>query len=105
MKVLKYEPGKEPALVNVTNTVNGIQKAIGGFFEIYRMSDDVALLCDGEGRIKRLPFTASVVIPSLGLTSFCGPMLIVGLYKGNFTSLPEEQVNHIKQCIAYHHPI
>lgn len=105
MQALKYDYGKEPEMVRVINTVDGIQKAIGGFFEVYRLSDDVALLCDGDGRLKQLPFTMSAVLPNYGLTSFCGPVLIVGLRRGNFVNLPEEKVNHIKQCIEYHHPI
>ena len=68
-------PGEDPAPVRFENTVKGIQSLIGGHFQAlpYRLSEEVWLLCDEEGKLKGLK-------PNFMIRSdiIVGPALFVG---------------------------
>jgi len=92
MKVLKVEPNKDPVLVEINNDLKDLQDAVDGYIEcIYPFDDDVAIVCNEDGKINRL--TPNRVLRDNGKVYdvLCGTFLIVGLTAHDFKSLSEEQ--------------
>lgn len=50
LTVLKVEPGKPPEEVTMPNTLEAMQKMVGGFIEVVYL-DDVCLVCNEEGKL------------------------------------------------------
>ena len=71
-------------IVEVENTVEGIQEMIGGHFECVTIEEGICLLCDEDGKLKRLQpnciYRGDII---------AGPILIVGTQGDEFTSIPE----------------
>lgn len=88
IKVIMVEPMKEPYPAEVENTLEGLQKAVGGYIETVFLEDYVVLICNEEGKLIGLPGNRS-----LGNDIIAGTFLVVGSNDdGDFVSLTEDKI-------------
>ena len=82
MIAIKIEPGKGPVSVDIENSLESLQKQVGGYIEVMHFAHDVALICDEEGKLKGKPY-------NFGFCGevFVGTVLIVGVDGEEFCSL------------------
>lgn len=81
--VLRKEPFKEAEMDPLfDNTLEAVQKAVGGNFEVLYIASDVVVLCNEEARILEMPFNTSIC----GVSIY-GPLLVVGVKGSDFCSL------------------
>ena len=53
MNVLIVEPGKHPRLADIDESLESLQKIVGGYIEaIYLFEDEIAIICDEELKLK-----------------------------------------------------
>lgn len=96
MNVLIVEPGKHPRLADIDDSLESLQKTVGGYIQaIYPWEDKVALIADDEAKLKSdtqwnrmLPETGDVIK---------GTFFIAGLGKEDFTDLSTELTEKYKQ--------
>ena len=94
IEVLKVSPQKEPEIVKIENTLEGMQKAVSveapyvGLIEIIEPYDNgTCLLCNEEGKLICLPPNRRVADDII-----CGTFYITSQDKeGNLASLNEKQ--------------
>ena len=56
ISVLLIEPNKYPKMIEIDDTLEAMQKVVGGDIEEYMpFDDDVAIICNGEGKVNGLP--------------------------------------------------
>ena len=56
IRVLLFEPGKYGRAIEIDDTLEGMQQAVGGWIEEYMpFEDEVAIVCNEEGKIQGLP--------------------------------------------------
>ena len=55
ISVLIKEPGKTPRHVHIGNTLSNLQNTVGGYIETVTLRSDLVVICNEEGRLKRLP--------------------------------------------------
>lgn len=60
IKVIMVEPMKEPCPAEVENTLEGLQKAVGGYIETVYLEDYIVLVCNEEGKLLGLPGNRSL---------------------------------------------
>lgn len=95
IRALIVEPDKEPYEVDLENGLKSRQKIVGGLIEYCYLldDDDVALICNEEGKIIGLPFNREI-----GHDVICGNFIIVGDDgSGENLSLTDEQINKYKE--------
>lgn len=85
MKAVYKEPGKAARVVEIENSLQALQKAVGGYIETVTVFSDATILCNEEGRLQGLPYNCTV----LGV-SFVGPILAVGVDGCEMCSLSDE---------------
>lgn len=86
MKVIRKRPGELPEVIDVNNDLKSLQTEVGGHIEVVTVAEDLAIICDEEGRLKgKLP---NVVMPRLGI-DFVGTILIVGVAGEDFCDVPK----------------
>ncbi len=85
--IIKY-PGEDPRQWNVPNTLEGLQAVVGGYIEVVRLFEDMAVICDEEGRLKGLPYNCEVC----GV-DFVGTILFVGTNEDEFKDIPVEDLD------------
>lgn len=85
IKAVYVAPGKAPIFIEVENTLEALQQAVGGYIEAVTIPGDVCILCDEEGRLKGLQHT----MKCNGI-DFVGPVLFVGIKGDEFCSIPDD---------------
>lgn len=61
LSVLLVEPGKCPKIVKIEDALKAMQCIVGGDIEVYRpFDDDVAIVCNEEGKVKGLPLNRAI---------------------------------------------
>ena len=93
IRVLVVEPGKDPEVQVIENSLEGIQQIVQGYIECVTLRDkageDLVLICNEEGKIRNLPMNA--MIPEIDDMIF-GTFLIAGTDRDEFASLTDEQI-------------
>ena len=93
--VLKVEPGKVPETVTIPNTLDAMQRVVGGFLEIIQLND-VCLVCNEEGKLMGLEGNRRV-----GNDIIAGTFFLAGdTSTGDLCSLTQEQLDRFQKLFA-----
>ena len=61
ISVVLVEPNKYPKVVEIEDTLEAMQKIVGGYIEQYMpFGDEVAIICNDEGKINGLPLNRAI---------------------------------------------
>lgn len=92
MNVLLVKPGEHPERVEIENSLESLQAAVGGYIQaVYPFDDPVALLCNEEGKLLEKPLNRGLRDDRGDVYDIvAGDFLIVGLNEDNFGSLSQE---------------
>ena len=102
IRVLLIEPGKYPRTVEITDSLSDMQQLVGGYIEEYApFDDDVAIVCNDEGKIHGLPLNRAIYDQETGelLDVIAGNFFLVSApYEADsFQSLsPEQEMKYSK---------
>ena len=83
IKVFTKRPGMPPRSVNVTNSLTNLQNYVSGCIETVPIATDLVIICNEEGRLKRLPYNCTVC----GL-ALCGDIIFAGVKDDEFADVP-----------------
>lgn len=83
IKVIIKEPGKKPRSTNISASLENLRKTVGGYIEMVRLTADLVVLCDEDGKMKGYPHTCNIV----GY-DFVGTIIICGTNCGEFADIP-----------------
>ena len=90
MKTIIKKVGQQPEVVDVKNTLESIQKIVGGYVELVHVHTGCVMLCNEEGRLHGLPYNFN-----LGNVNILGDVLFTKPDGENFTDLNESDVEMI----------
>lgn len=81
MKVLRVEQYKPPFVKEIDPGLKSLQQEVGGWIQaVYPFEDDVALICNEEGKINGLELNRALRDENGEvLDAIAGPFLIVGI--------------------------
>lgn len=106
MKVLIVEPGKCPVEKEIGGSLEEMQGLVGGYIQaIYPFTDEVALVCNDEGKLEGLPLNRALrdesgkIYDVISGTFF---LCSAPADSENFESLTEEQTQ--KYSALFHSP-
>lgn len=98
MRVIIALPGKPAETREIDNTLESLQKLVGGYIEVLSpvWFEDMALICNEEGKLLGLP--PNRIIKS---DIIAGPLIIAGinLKTGEFEDIPEFVEKLIKNTL------
>lgn len=105
IKVLKVEPDKAPELIEMPNELEAMQAIVGGYIEVFPLADDVAIVCNEEGKINGLQLNRPIYHNGRIVEIIAGTFFITGddISIGEFVSLTEEQIAQYKE--QFHSPV
>lgn len=83
IKVLLKKPGEFPALMTIENTLESLQKAVGGYIETVSLTRDLVIICDEEGRLKSKEHCCNIAG-----ADFVGTVILTGVCEDEFCDLP-----------------
>lgn len=94
MRVLIKEPGDVWKTEDINNTLEGFQRAVGGYIEtltIITEPEPLVLIMDEEGRLNGKPYNMTI-----GDVSLFGTLLLCGKDRDEFTDVPDWAVRGLK---------
>lgn len=93
LKVLYIEPMKTPKIVEIDGDLESMQNLVGGYIEEYMpFEDEVAIVCNDEGKINGLEPNRGIFDKEGGLQDIiCGPFFIcyAPVESEKYLSLPD----------------
>lgn len=104
LDVLLIQPERHPQAVQIENTLQALQKAVGGTIQaVYPFDDPVALVANDEGKLCGLPANRALRDDNGSeYDILCGDFLVVGLGDTDFCSLTPELAQKYEQL--FHQP-
>lgn len=104
MKALKIEPGKAPERIDIDNTLEALQNAVGGYIEVIYPDErrPVGLICNEEGKCCGLELNRALYKNGKPYDIIAGTFLVVGLSAEDFTDLREEDAAYFEKM--FHTP-
>ena len=99
MNVLVVEPYKEPYEKEIEPGLESLQHEVGGDIEcVYPFDDEVAVICNDEGKLEGLPLNRSLRDEDGEIYDVvAGTFLVVGLGEESFEGLSKEQMDKFKE--------
>ena len=94
MTVLIVKPKEKPILTEIENTLKTMQTIVEGYIEaLYPFEDEIALVCNEEGKILGLPLNRALYDPDGKMYDIIyGTFIVCGLSEENFDSLSSDLV-------------
>ena len=106
LRVLLVEPGKRPRTVELPDTLEAMQRAVGGLIQaVYPFEEPVALVCNDEGKLLGLPLNRGLRAEDGTLYDIvCGTFFLCAAPpdSDSFESLSEEQLARYEK--RFHSP-
>ena len=89
MTVVACYPGKTAQVIEIDGSLESMQQIVGGYIEaIYPFVDPVAIICNEEGKLNRLPLNRALYTEDGEMFDIvAGPMFVCGLGEEEFASL------------------
>ena len=102
-RVVIVEPGKLPAVTFIEDSLEGMQKAVGGYIELFETTaSGIDLFCNDEGKLTNMEMNR--YFPELQ-DIICGPILVIGHdEEGSSVSLTDEQIEEAVELFTYKYP-
>lgn len=73
MVVIIKRPGERAEEATIPNTLKALQDAVGGYIETVTLASDAVIICNEEGRIRKLPYNCTFCgLQFYGTIIFCG---------------------------------
>ena len=106
LRVLLVEPGKRPRTVELPDTLEAMQRAVGGLIQaVYPFEEPVALVCNDEGKLMDLPLNRGLRTEDGTLYDIvCGTFFLCAAPpdSNSFVSLSEAQLARYEE--RFHSP-
>lgn len=96
IKIVFKEPFKKAEERIVEDRLEEYQKLVEGYFETVRISENICILCNEEGKLKELD-------PNIiwGDDVVAGNIFVVGVQDADFRSLTENEIKVVKEILNF----
>lgn len=84
IKVVIKQPGKEAYTAWISDSLDNLQRTVGGYIETVTLATDCVLIVNEEGRLLGLPHNCNIC----GLELF-GTVIVAGIDGDEFADCPE----------------
>ena len=105
ISVVLVEPGKYPKLVEIEDTLEAMQETVDGYIEEYMPFDDeVAIVCNEEGKVNGLPLNRAVYGKDKEILDIIAGKFFIAYAPAeaeNFQNMPEELANKYLENFKY----
>ena len=97
IKVIIKRPDERKGHVTaISNTLENLQRTVGGPIEVFRFARDCAIICNEEGKIRGLEPNC-VCVGEL----FVGDIIVVGIDGSEFCDVPEDALEMWRKRVLF----
>lgn len=95
MRAILKEVGQNPKIIEIENTLEALQQAVGGYIQAVYLDENIVLLCDEEGKLKGKEYNFA-----LPTDIIVGDVLFLCTSDEDFTGITEEAEKTIMSLFA-----
>ena len=81
------DPGEPPRVEHIENTLEALQKAVGGYIETFTIATDLIIICNEEGLLHNLPYNCHIAN-----CPFVGTIVAVSAKGDEFASIKAQNI-------------
>ena len=85
----------------ISDTLENLQRTVGGYIETVTIASDMAIICNEEGKILGMPLNRSVRMEGQIVDIIAGTFFICDCSGSNFGSLSQEQQQKYLRMFKY----
>ena len=102
MKVLYFEPLKDPVIKSIPNTLEALQKAVGGYIEVVKQTDNpIVVICNEQGKLNgSSPNRCLMDREGYIYDHLYGSFLVCGFSDDDFSDIPDELIDTYKEAFG-----
>ena len=91
MKVMSYKVGQEPKIMEIENTLEALQKYVGGYVETFPIGHGLYVICDEDAQLKGAPPNRIVdhITMNTSYGMILGDFAVVRVKNGDFESITD----------------
>lgn len=98
MRIVLVEPGKPARCAEIKGGLASMQEVVGGYIQaLYPWDDPVAVICNDEGKLNRLPLNRMLGNYDI----IAGTFFVCGIQGEDFASLNDQQLRKYQQMFRY----
>ena len=105
ISVLLVKPGKRPRIVEIGNELEDMQEVVGGMIEEYMpFEDDVAIICNEEGKLCGLPLNRAIYGEDKEMIEIIAGDFFLAyapIESEKFLSMPEDMAKKYQEKFKY----
>lgn len=105
ISVLLVQPGKYPKMIEIEDSLEAMQKVVGGDIEEYMpFDDDIAIICNEEGKINGMPLNRTIYGEDKEMIDIIAGDFFVAyapIESEKFLSLPREMADKYHEKFKY----
>lgn len=96
IEVLIVNPGEYPVKIEMENTLEALQQAVGGYIEVLPIDSKAVVICDEEGKCKGLMpnrcfYTDSEMTKAVDV--IYGPFIVAYIAGDKFAGIPPDETD------------
>lgn len=92
MKVVYKQAGKAGQIMEIENELEVYNKLVGGYIETFRLTDEILIVLNEEGKIERLPLNFSIPCQGGVFEHIVGDVVFVSIDDADFAGLNDEHI-------------
>lgn len=103
MRVIGCRVGEDTKLEVIENGLEAMQKYVGGLIQYLPLDDEVAIICNDEGKLLNLPWNRPLFADNGNLLDvICGDFFICGAPwdSDELTDIPENRIADLMERFA-----
>lgn len=94
--IIKRPDEKKGHVTWISNTLENLQRSVGGLIEVFRFASDCAIICNEEGKLMNLPLNCYCVGEL-----FVGDIVVVGVDGSEFCDVPESALEMWRKGVLF----
>jgi len=97
MQIIRKRPGQPAEFGTMSESMEGIQEEVGGYFRPVTLVDGLVLLCNEDAPVLGMDENFPIQLHGM----LYGPVVFVREAKGNYTSVSEEDMKKLCDFIGF----
>ena len=104
IKVVLVRPGEASSIEEIDSSLHSMQHIVGGLIQaIYPFEDDVALVCNDDGKLLGLEPNRALIYGRRAYDIIAGTFFVCGIAGENFASLTPAQLTKYQTMFTEPH--
>lgn len=97
MKIIVYEPNKEPYIEDIDGSLKSMQGVVGGYIETLSLMSDCVIVCNEEGAPMSLPLNCKLSRNNRGWIKLFGTFFLCKAKGEELVGFGKKEIDEVRR--------